>query len=629
MSQYVDLGRLFFEHAEYAEHERPHAEMLGHHMPLTQVLTNRFVVVVAPANYGKTTELSEAAARLRLAGDAAIFTKLKNVRSAGEQKAAFDDENWHAIEKWRESGTTSTLTVFLDSLDEANLGEAMDLLNGLRRLGDWVKWPNESVRWVISTRPAVLTLRNQNVIAGFLRRTFSIVAQTQPVTIAQENDATSQTREASTSQSVSIFGMLPLSSPQALRYLIEVRELARASEVLQAAASHGLRVFSESPGGLDILARIDLLNNPPTTLQDVFERVIEAVTRQHRSSGAEIHGRADSAELHLATEALALACTMCQRANILLPQDIIDDPAGALSARRAASFISDHALRYLLGSQLFLDTGQEQVKMYPDQLLPFMAAKRLNSLIKTPDDAIRVVNAITWSAPTGESGVARHLLALAGWLATLNELCREALIQRDPQAAAFFGDMRSPTFPISAARAALTGAIKRIAMDNDRIGREFFSLTKENYWQAAAPALETTVVELYRRYGQVPEANRLLLNIAEHSKLNGLRSVILQAHKNSYISLLSSASETTYLLELGVAADLKGLSAAFVAGHAPNESLAATLLGRLAWSHLNAQQIASAALARLSRGPQEYRLSHTMQSEVLERASVQQIFDLM
>ena len=74
--------------------------------------------------------------------------------------------------------------------------------------------------------------------------------------------------------------MLPLSSPQALRYLIEVRELARAKEVLQAAARHGLRSFSESPGGLDILARIDLLNNPPTTLLDVFERVIEAVTHQ-------------------------------------------------------------------------------------------------------------------------------------------------------------------------------------------------------------------------------------------------------------------------------------------------------------------------------------------------------------
>jgi hypothetical protein len=180
MSQYIDLGRRFFKYKEYAEHERLHAEMLGHHVPLKEVLAHRFVVVVAPANYGKTTEFIEAAACLRLAEEAAIFTKLKDVRSAGEQKAAFDDENWQAFENWLELGTSTTLTIFLDSLDEANLGEPLDLLNGLRRLGDWAKWPNDSVRWVISTRPAVLTLQNQKVIEGFLLRTFSTVAHSQP-----------------------------------------------------------------------------------------------------------------------------------------------------------------------------------------------------------------------------------------------------------------------------------------------------------------------------------------------------------------------------------------------------------------------------------------------------------------
>lgn len=627
MSHYIDLGRRFFERTDYSEQERPYAEMTGRHLSIAEILANRFVVVVAAANYGKTTELSEAAAQLRSAGEAAIFTKLKNVRSAGEQRAAFDEENWKALERWRESGTGTKLTVILDSLDEANLGEPLDLLNGLRRLGEWIQWPSESVRWVISTRPAVLTLQNRQVIENFLQRKFLLVADPESAALGPDTAASAQTRESSTSDTVRIFGMLALSPPQALRYLKEATKLPRAQEVLQVARSHGLGGFLESPGGLDILAHVDLLQNPPTNLRDVFERVIEAVTRQ-RSSVAEIPGGADAIELHRITEALALACTMCQRANVLLPQDTLKDPTGALSARRAAAYISDQALRYLLGSQLFIDTGQEQVKIYPDQLLPYLAAKRLNSLIRTPEDAQRVVDAISWSAPTGEGGVARHLLSLAGWLATLNSLCRDALLERDPQAVAFFGDLRSPSFPVSAARTALTRSIERIAANTDRIGREFFTLTNENYWQAADPALESTLVELYRKYGRIFEVNRLLLHIAEHSRLGGIRAAVLEAHKNSYISLLANAYETTYLLGLGVEEDLNGLAAAFVAGHAPNESLAATLLGKLAWSHLGAQQIAAVVLARLSRGPQEYRLAHTLQSEVLECASVRQILDL-
>jgi hypothetical protein len=627
MSQYIDLGRRFFERADYSEQERPYAEMTGRHLSIAETLANRFVVVVAAANYGKTTELSEAAAHLRSVGESAIFTKLKNVRSADDQRAAFDDDDWKALERWRESGTGTKLTVFLDSLDEANLAEPLDLLNGLRRLGEWIQWPSESIRWVISTRPAVLTPQNRQVIENFLQRKFLLVARPESAALGPNTAASAQTREASTSDTVRIFGMLALSPQQALKYFTEATKLPQAQEVLQAARSHGLGGFLESPGGLDILAHVDLLQNPPTNLQDVFERVIEAVTRQ-RSSLAQIPGGADAIELHRITEALALACTMCQRANVLLPQDTLEDPTGALSVRRAAAYISDQALRYLLGSQLFIDTGQEQVKIYPDQLLPFMAAKRLNSLIRTPEDAQRVVDTISWSAPTGEGGVARHLLALAGWLATLNSLCRDALLERDAQAVAFFGDLRSPSFPVSAARAALTRSIERIAANADRIGREFFTLTSENYWQAAAPALESTLVVLYRKYGHIFEVSRLLLHISEHSKFGGLRMAMIKAHKNNYISLLANAYETTYLLELGVEEDLRGLAAAFVAGHAPNESLAATLLGKLAWSHLGAQQIAAVVLARFSRGPQEYRLSHTLQSEVLERASVQQILDL-
>lgn len=51
---------------------------------------------------------------------------------------------------------------------------------------------------------------------------------------------------------------------------------------------------------------------------------------------------------------------------------------GVLSARPIiASLLSEPSLAYLLSSRLFIDSGQYQVKLYPDELLPFLAAKRL------------------------------------------------------------------------------------------------------------------------------------------------------------------------------------------------------------------------------------------------------------
>lgn len=68
MSAYYDLKRRFVERPKYDPDELVASEISGKRLEWAKVLTSRFTVIVAPANYGKTTELCHRAGKLNLTG---------------------------------------------------------------------------------------------------------------------------------------------------------------------------------------------------------------------------------------------------------------------------------------------------------------------------------------------------------------------------------------------------------------------------------------------------------------------------------------------------------------------------------------------------------------------------------
>jgi len=82
-------------------------------------LENRFVVVIAPANYGKTTEMHEQVRRMRQAGERAVFVALRKVADRGSFVKALDPAERAAYNSWS-LAPAGPLTLFVDSLDEAS-----------------------------------------------------------------------------------------------------------------------------------------------------------------------------------------------------------------------------------------------------------------------------------------------------------------------------------------------------------------------------------------------------------------------------------------------------------------------------------------------------------------------------
>lgn len=633
MPTYLDLARRFVYRPKYEPHEVYVSSVTDKRLKWPQVLENRFAVVVAPANYGKTTEMVEQVKRMRLAGGSAVFVALRKVADRASFAKALDPAERAAYDAWQ-AAPNSPLTLFVDSLDEASAAQRDGIADLIADVATEVGWPSDLIRWVISTRPAVLSSSVRESIASQLIVPYetTIRAATGNVASAATGSSTTSAGGASAAapETLMLFSMTPLESNQAKTYLAGLHAALDAPEVIRIAHERGLAGFTTSPGGLDVLANIGLTTSPPESLTEVFHRVVAAVQDRQRND-ARI-GAAGGAAPQVLTEAaqkLASASQVCLLPNIELTDDVLAVTDGVLSARKiAGGMLTDTILKQLLNTEMFIDADLNQVKLYPDEIAPFLGAQRLASLIQSPQQARTLVEHFGWQAPTGERGVYRQFLPLMGWLATLNSHCREELLEREPQALAFFGDLRNAKVPLAAAKKALTESIQRLVLQGDRLGRGHFNLTSENYWQAGPERLEPLLKELFQKYGDHHWARDALLDIATAARSDVLRRFVLMKHGNSHNRLIQKTMDLRYILELGQADDLTGLAQALKGDDAISESVAATLMRRLGWNHLTAKELAVLVDKQFARGRGGFSVGYAFDAGLVDDATDEQLYEL-
>ncbi len=630
---YYDLNRRFVERESYDQDELIAAQLNGKLVGWAAVLENRSSVIVAAANFGKTTEMRHQAAQLRATGETAVFIALRQFADRGSLEKALDGDDRDAYRAWK-AAPVSRLTVFVDSLDEAVVAGKDESINHLvGDVAEELNWPNEHVRWVISTRPAVLTLgvfeKLSNLLSkpapklmGGYKRRSGLGSSGSTVSLAVGDDERVLLR---------LFSMAHLEYDQAAVYLSGQYPALNAKQLIAIASERGLSGFVRSPGGLDILARIDMVENPPASLTDVFERVVNAIGTlrgaDHRIADA---GNPEPESLTSAAQRLAAASVVCQLVNIEMPAATLAIPESALSARLiVSSLLYEAGIKVLLNSQLFIDAGYHQVKVYPNEILPFLAAKRLAGLVASPDQAVRLLENFTWTAPSGEQGVQRAFLPMMGWLATLNAHCREVILKKDPQALAFFGDLRNPAVPLKAAQDALTESIKRLVEQGNLIGRNMFRLTSENFWQAGPDRLAGTISNLYDQYQHNYWARDILLDIATTCKIKLLRAKLLKRHGSKFSRVLSDSSDVCYFLALGLPEDLAALAKAAVTSTSVREGVVSRLIRELGWRYFSPYDVVVMIDNQFLAGPRGFQLCYSLEkASMLAEATASQLYQL-
>lgn len=421
MTNYFDLKRRFVERPQYDPDELLASEISGKRLEWDKVLEAPISVVVAPANYGKTTEMRERAAILRAASKSVVFVALRKVADRGNFEKALEPADRSTYDAWK-AAPTVPLTLFVDSLDEASASSRDGIEYLLGEMAREVGWPNGLIRWVISTRPAVLSASVLETLTSLLVVPYVATVKAVPGTVSAAASSASTSATSSESgvepEKMRVFSMVHLDSGQAKAYLTGKYASLDSPELLRLARERGLTGFTTSPGGLDVLANMGLVATPPDSLTEVYQRVVDVVQeRQRTDARIEAAGGAEPDDLAKAARKLASASQVCQRPNIELADEAVVITEGVLSARKiAGDLLPDRVLRQLLSTQLFNDAGFNQVKLYPDEISPFLGAQRLAGLVQTPELAHRLVQHFTWKAPTGEQGVYRQFLPLMGWL---------------------------------------------------------------------------------------------------------------------------------------------------------------------------------------------------------------------
>jgi hypothetical protein len=643
MTDYLDLERRFGLLTKYSVEELLALDIMGRkRLDWEQLLTGRFSVITARANFGKTMELRACAQRLRDEGKHAVFVALHRLLEEPDFQIALEATEAKAFGAW-EAAATERLHLFVDSLDEAALGRESGLQSALRRVSRAIGRAGADVRWILSSRPATLTPSVLEVIQAELCTTLyvgdakdestddtleEVNATDAPSAGLSAFDAGSTVKATAVpKEHLKVFRLLPLST-RAARLYLEIRHgVGDGRALLDAARRFGLNDLADGPGSLDILSYVDPLSNPPSDLTSIFERMVAGVQAQQRSDHREsLVGRPSPESLDEAVAKLAAASAVCQLPNMELAADALKVRDGVLSCRPlVGSLLSESSLTYLLGSRLFIDSGQHQVKLYPEQLLPYLAAKRLSSLAQSPEDARRLIVALSWRAATGECGVHRAYLSVAGWLATFNIHCRLELLAVEPQAVAFFGDLRSTQVPLADASAALKRSLVRLSTLGDTLGRNQFTLTAENYWQAAKPGIEPTLLEAYDTVGSDWHARTALLDIATHARLDVFRDKVLSEHGNNYAKLLGNSAQLVYLMSLERDDDAQALADAAKASPHLEERTLRLLLGELAWKKLDATTIAELASKQYMRKGGGFNLSWALTHDVADSASPEQL----
>jgi hypothetical protein len=643
MTDYLDLERRFGLLTKYSVEELLAVGVTGHrHLDWEQLLSGRFSLITARANFGKTMELRACTQRLRDEGKHAVFVALHRLLEEPEFQIALEATEAKAFGAWETAGT-ARLHLFVDSLDEAALGRESGLQSAIRRVAKAVGRAGADVSWILSSRPATLTPSVLEVIQAELCTTLYVgdAKDESPDDTLEEVDATDAPRvelsafdAGSTVKAVAVpkkhlkvFRLLPISS-RAARLYLEIRHgAADGKALLDAARRFGLNDLADGPGSLDVLSYVDPLSNPPSDLTSIFERMVAGVQAQQRSDHREsLVGRPSPESLDQAVAKLAAASVVCQLQNMELATDALRVRDGVLSCRPlVGSLLSESSLAYLLGSRLFIDSGQHQVKLYPEQLLPYLAAKHLSSLVQSPEDARRLIVALSWRAATGECGVHKAYLSVAGWLATFNVHCRLELLDVEPQAVAFFGDLRSSQVSLPEASAALKRSLARLGTLGDSLGRNQFTLTAENYWQVAKPGVEPTLVEAYESTGSDCRTRSALLDIATHARLDIFRNQVLSEHGNDYVKLLENPAQLEYLMSLERDDDVEAIADAAKASPCLDERTLRLLLGQLAWAKFDASTIADLASKQYMRRGGGFNLGWALTHEVADSASPEQL----
>ena len=505
--RFIDIGALSDPDDDHLSGFRSTARGEANGKPWDQISPNDASIILGTAGSGKTTEVLEAAKRLRQGGTPAFVLRLEALcKQPVEQSFShLDIDGEAAFKQWRGRGAA---VAFLDALDEARLPDARNgsvLIDAFARLRNAVGSYGQELKIVITTRASEWHGANDlSIVKNFIK---GLRGNPTPEIVP----------------SVSVYRLAPLS--QADVELLAASRLGDTAEFLKAIEKTRAGNLVSQPFEVQILIDAWLyelergtpLDQVFASRLDLFETAISA--RLQTEQNQERRSNLDPVGARNACEKLAAAVLLTGIRDLSVQSDMpLAVHALGVLANDSDPW-TDTLVRQLLSSSLFQPSIAGKVRFAHRELQDFLAAKFFDRQMGNNAGSYDVIQPL-FAEFHGKVFAPQETEHVLGWLATLNRSARITLIDVRPSLLIETGDpLRLSVEERSAALEA------HVALYSDRRYRgEWFSV--DDVTKFASPELAPSVAKLLGA-SKSPEVREFLVETARYGLMTSLTSTLV------------------------------------------------------------------------------------------------------
>ena len=427
LAEFIDLNRTFSDlKRQDASDDSALVRLFGEgHVLRWPALLKEFrVVVLSEAGTGKTTEIRQAARRLRAEGRSAFFIRIEHV--IDDLEDAFEEGSFAEFTAWAQSGAEGWL--LLDSIDEARLREPRDFEKAIRKLARHLKPVIARTHILITGRTSAWRPATDLALCA---KQFPFAPR--PPDQAEDADE-SVGPETVTNGSVAnpeVFRVLSLDdfgAPQ-IRAFLEGKRLEDADDLMKALERQDAWSSAARPQDLEELidfwreqkrigSRLELMRN------SIDRRLAER--DQDRADARPLA----AARARVGARIVALAATMAQQSAIRVP-DGVQGGAG-LPIKNILPDWDDRECATLLDRPIFDNGIYGTVRFHHRSVREFLTAEWLHARL-VDEGSRRQIEALFFRQQYGLEVIVPSMRPILPWLVLMDQRILDKVMRLAPE----------------------------------------------------------------------------------------------------------------------------------------------------------------------------------------------------
>ena len=537
---------------------------LGAGLVWSKLLERDRILILSAAGAGKTFECQSQAKRLFADDEAAFFFTLEGL-STSEPEALLGRSELQRLKSWLRDGH-STAYFFLDSIDELKLSQG-DFRGALRKLGNLIDGQLHRAKIIVTSRPLPVDLeafrselpaqekkqndeieiskddRFRNLISGDLQR---------------ENRKNNQKKNLDGEENdIRIVALTPLSNNQ-IKQIVELQGATNSIELLAEIDRKRAWELARRPQELIEICSYwkehGALGNRAQQVEDDIKSKLREVGSRKR------HAKLSDVRALEGAERLALAIIITRKRTIRFSDFSLDDieQEAAVDPSTILSDWSETERAELLQRPLFGFASYGRVRFHHRSAAEFLAAKKLNRLVNEGHMPRKALFRLMFGQRYGEKLIFPSMRSVAAWLALENEVVRDEVLAREPEALMDDGDPES--FSVSTRNMILSTYVERYKKSDWRGVR----IPYPQVMRFAAPELSSSVRQLWAQKIDSPEVKELLVDLIQTGQMADCIDIANSVARDPKAFRNDRITAIAALVEMNEAGSLKKLVEAII-----------------------------------------------------------------